>query len=65
LSYPIQVHTVQPGVVYEDEEFTVSCGSLEHRITAFGYRIVEKDRPGALMSKSEALSIPQAEFTVC
>lgn len=58
-SYPIQVHTVQPGVVYEDEEFTVSCGRLEHRITDFGYRIMEKDRPGRFdIEKAKALSIP-------
>jgi len=48
----IQVHTVQPGVLYEDEEF-VSCGRLEHRVTTFGYRVAEKTVQGALMSKSE------------
>jgi ribonuclease Z len=59
LSYPIQVHTVEPGVLYEDEEFTVSCGRLEHRITAFGYRVTEKDRPGRFdIEKAKALSIP-------
>ena len=59
LSYPIQVHTVQPGVIYEDEEFTVSCGLLEHRITDFGYRVAEKDRSGRFdIEKAKALSIP-------
>ncbi len=58
-SYPIQVHTVQPGVIYEDEEFTVSCGQLEHRITDFGYQVAEKDRPGRFdIEKAKALSIP-------
>lgn len=58
-SYPVQVHTVQPGMVYEDNEFVVSCVRLEHRVTTFGYRVVEKDRPGRFdVEKAKALSIP-------
>jgi ribonuclease Z len=59
LSYPVQVHTVQPGIIYEDEEFIVSCDRLEHRVTAFGYRVAEKDRPGRFdVEKAKALNIP-------
>jgi ribonuclease Z len=58
-SYPVKVHVVQPGVIYEDDEFTVSCGALHHRITAFGYRVAEKDRPGRFdVEKAQALQIP-------
>ncbi|WP_313954455.1 ribonuclease Z [Anabaena subtropica] len=58
-SYPIKVHTVRPGVIYEDEEFTVSCGPLHHRITAFGYRVAEKNRAGRFdVEKAKALEIP-------
>ncbi len=58
-SYPLHVHTVEPGLIYEDAEFTVSCGRLEHRITDFGYRVVEKDRAGRFdVEKAKALSIP-------
>lgn len=59
-SFPVQVHTVQqPGVVYEDEEFIVSCGPLKHRVTAFGYRVEEKDRPGRFNpEKAAQLGIP-------
>ena len=58
-SYPLKVHVVRPGIIYEDDEFTVSCGLLEHRITAFGYRIVEKDRSGRFdIEKAKALQIP-------
>ncbi|QLE59439.1 ribonuclease Z [Nostoc sp. TCL26-01] len=58
-SYPIKVHTVRPGVIYEDEEFTVSCNALHHRITAFGYRVAEKDRSGRFdVEKAKALQIP-------
>ncbi len=58
-SYPLKVHTVQPGAIYEDEEFIVSCGYLKHRITAFGYRVTEKDRSGRFnVEKAAALGIP-------
>ena len=58
-SYPIKVHKNQPGVIYEDEEYTVSCGRLEHRVTAFGYRVTEKDRPGQFnVEKAKELGIP-------
>lgn len=58
-SYPVQVHVVQPGVVYEDDEFIVSCDRLHHRVTTFGYRIAEKDRPGRFdIEKAKSLDIP-------
>ncbi|WP_017655742.1 ribonuclease Z [Fortiea contorta] len=58
-SYPVKVHTVRPGIIYEDEEFTVTCGQLHHRITAFGYRIAERDRVGRFdVEKAKALQIP-------
>jgi ribonuclease Z len=46
-SYPAEVHTIEAGTVFEDEEFTVSCLQLKHRVRTFGYRIVERDRAGA------------------
>ncbi|MEB3359140.1 MAG: ribonuclease Z [Synechococcales bacterium] len=58
-SYPVKVHTVQPGLVFEDEEFTVHCTELTHRVPAFGYRIAEKDRPGHFdVERAKALGIP-------
>lgn len=58
-SYPLKVHTVQPGTLFEDEDFTVSCYPLTHRVPAFGYRIAEKDRPGHFNAKkATALGIP-------
>ncbi len=59
LSYPIKIHTVKPGVIYEDEDFVVSCGELKHRVPAFGYRIAEKDRAGRFdVEKAMAMGIP-------
>ncbi len=58
-SYPLKVHAVSPGIIYEDDEFTVSCGLLHHRIPAFGYRVVEKDRSGRFdIEKAKELQIP-------
>lgn len=58
-SYPIKVHQSRPGVVYEDDEFIVKCGRLEHRVTAYGYRVEEKDRAGRFnVEKAAALGIP-------
>ena len=45
-SYPLEVHTVEGGQVFEDEEFAVACAPLKHRLPAFGYRVQEKDRTG-------------------
>jgi ribonuclease Z len=58
-SYPIKVHSIRPGVIYEDDEFVITCAPLHHRITAFGYRVAEKDRPGRFdVEKAQALQIP-------
>jgi ribonuclease Z len=58
-SYPIKVHTVQPGVIYEEETFLVRCGELKHRVPAFGYRVEEKNKPGHFdIEKAKALGIP-------
>lgn len=58
-SYPVQVHTVSPGLIYEDAELSVFCAPLEHRVTAFGYRIQEQDRAGRFdVAKASALGIP-------
>ncbi len=58
-SYPINIHKNQPDLIYEDEEYLVSCGYLKHRVTAFGYRITEKDKPGHFnVEKAKALGIP-------
>lgn len=58
-SYPLRVHTVQPGKVYADDHYEVTCTRLEHRVTAFGYRIQEKDKPGHFdAAKAKALGVP-------
>ena len=59
MAYPVKVYQSRPGILYEDEEYLVSCGPLKHKVTAFGYRIEEKDRPGRFnVEKAKALGIP-------
>ncbi len=58
-SYPIKVHTVKPGLVVRDDDFSVYCAPLKHRVPAFGYRVVEKDKPGQFnVQKAQSLGIP-------
>ena len=55
----LKIHTVKTGLLYEDDEFSVSCRLLKHRIPAHGYRITEKDRPGTFnLEKAKSLGIP-------
>lgn len=59
LSDRVKVYPVQPGIIYKDREFTVSCELLKHRVPAFGYRISEGDRTGEFnVEKAKALGIP-------
>ena len=59
LSYPVQVHTVEPGQVFKDDQFVVVCDRLDHRVTAFGYRVEERDRAGRFdVHKAAALGVP-------
>jgi len=58
-SYPIEVAYHKPGIIYEDDEYIVKSGRLEHRIPASGYRVEEKDRPGRFdAEKAAAMGIP-------
>lgn len=58
-SYPIEIHAVKPGLVFEDDEYRVECERLDHRVTAHGYRVQEKDRPGRFdVDRAKALGIP-------
>lgn len=50
LKYPIEIIEIEEGVIFEDDQFTVEARLLEHGIPSFGYRVVEKDRPGTLLA---------------
>ena len=58
-SYQVKVHTVEPGLVCQDDDFSVHCAPLTHRLPAFGYRIIERDKPGHFnVKKAQSLGIP-------
>lgn len=59
LSDSLNIHTVEPGRIYRDDDFSVTCQPLKHRITSYGYRVTESDRPGKFdVERAHALGIP-------
>ncbi len=44
--YPIRVVTIQPGILHEDDHFTVTAFPVKHRTEAYGFVIQEKPLPG-------------------
>ncbi|MGE8204435.1 ribonuclease Z [Heyndrickxia sp. NPDC080065] len=48
LQYPLIIKEIDEGIIFEDDQFLVETGLLEHAIPSFGYRITEKDRAGTL-----------------
>jgi ribonuclease Z len=50
LKYPLEIVEIQEEVIFEDDQFTVEARLLEHGISSYGFRIVEKDRPGTLLA---------------
>jgi ribonuclease Z len=56
----IRIHEVEPGTIYKDNEFTVECRPLRHRIPTFGYRVREHDRRGRfLVELAREIGIPE------
>ncbi len=48
LQYPLEVIEIDEGVIFEDQGFIVEARELDHALPTFGYRVVEKDKPGVL-----------------
>ena len=49
LKYPLEIITVQEGLVFEDEQFVVHAKKMQHGVPCYAYSIEEKDQPGALL----------------
>jgi ribonuclease Z len=49
LKYSLEIIEISEGILFEDEQFIVEARQLDHGITSYGFRIVEKDRPGTLL----------------
>ncbi|MFB6465905.1 ribonuclease Z [Cytobacillus sp. Hz8] len=50
LKYPLKVAEIEEGIIFEDDHFSVEARELDHGVRSYGYRIVEKDLPGALLA---------------
>ncbi|WP_164218132.1 ribonuclease Z [Virgibacillus sp. YIM 98842] len=50
LTYPLIIEEISEGFVFENDSFTVYAKELDHRIPSFGFRIVEKNKPGTLLA---------------
>jgi ribonuclease Z len=50
LKYPLKVIEIDEGIIFEDEQFIVEAQLLDHGIPSYGYRIIEKDKPGTLLA---------------
>ncbi|MED1205244.1 ribonuclease Z [Heyndrickxia acidicola] len=48
LQYPLTIVEISPGVIFEDSQFIVEARLLQHALPTFGFRVVEKDKPGTL-----------------
>ena len=50
LGYQIKyIELKNDGEIFNDKTFSVYAGKLKHRVTCFGYRVVEKPRTGELL----------------
>ncbi len=64
IGYPLRSHRVREAassgiLLYEDDELTVRCAPLTHRIPAYAYRVDRKPRPGRFdVERARALGIP-------
>ncbi|WP_442604051.1 ribonuclease Z [Paenibacillus sp. KN14-4R] len=51
LNYDLHIiEIVEEGVIDTDDTFSVEVKRLEHRVECFGFRIVERDLPGPLLT---------------
>src|SRR5690625_16166 len=59
LTYPLSIIEVEEdGLLFDEDLFSVYCKKLNHGIPSYGYRIVEKDKPGELLvEKLKAMGV--------
>lgn len=49
LTYPLEIVEVEEGVLLDTPDYRVETRLLSHGLPSFGYRLVEKDKPGELL----------------
>jgi len=50
LKYELKIVEIEDGIILDEDKFTVEAKMLEHGVVSFGYRIVEKNKPGVLQT---------------
>jgi ribonuclease Z len=64
IGYPLRTHRVHQAahsgtVLLDDDDLTVRCAPLTHRVPAYAYRVDRKPRPGRFdVDRARALGIP-------
>jgi len=64
IGYPLQVHRVrqaaeQGSMLFEDDDLTVRCTPLTHRVPAYAYRVEQKPLAGRFdIARAKELQIP-------
>ena len=57
--FAVEEFALNNNYLYEDDQITVKCTCLKHRLPAYGYRVSEKDKPGKFdINKATRLDIP-------
>jgi len=61
LTFPVEIHEIEePGVICEEEEYTVQAVWANHVIPSLAYALVEKSRLGKFYpEKAKALGVPE------
>ena len=60
INYEIIVKTIDPGIILENDEFSVEAFRLDHTKPCFGYTVREKSRPGLFHpEKAAELGVPR------
>ena len=64
IGYPLRTHRVKEAaargsLVLDDDDITVRCTLLTHRVPAYAYRVDQKPRPGRFdVERARALGVP-------
>ena len=57
--YPLGIHEVEPGDIFDDGGFRVRCAPLVHGVECLGYRVDEHTLPGRLdADRAAELGVP-------
>jgi ribonuclease Z len=58
--FPVDIRTVRPGLLFEDDEITVTAASVRHRVEAYAFAVEEKPRAGRFdVAAARARGVPE------